>query len=241
MSEPFSIQMSRARVITVAACLVVAGILFFAAGAVAGLLVASSSVNSLVEAQLRATKPVIEPAKKPAVPDPLDSAAATTAVASAETLPFSGLSSVAPASQTPSPAGSSSPQSASAGASPAPATVSPAPASSTAAAPNAAKESASVTPSAAPSAAGEPSSESSYVIPLAIKVCSFTGKASAEAMVAALAAKGYSASLGHSSGADGRIWYVVKLGPYKEWNTASNDAARIAIAENVKPEIGPMR
>ena len=60
-------------------------------------------------------------------------------------------------------------------------------------------------------------------------------------MITALAAKGYRASLGHSSSANGRTWYVVKLGPYKEWNTASNVAARVAIAENVRPVIGPMR
>jgi cell division protein FtsN len=103
-------------------------------------------------------------------------------------------------------------------------------ASSGAAAPNVARESTATAPSATASRAAEPCEESSYAIPLAIKVCSFTGKASAEAMVAALAALGYRASLGHSSGAGGRTWYVVKLGPYKEWNTASNVAARVAIA-----------
>ena len=93
----------------------------------------------------------------------------------------------------------------------------------------------------AASATAEPSADSSYAIPLAVKVCSFTGKTSAEAMIASLASKGYRASLGHSSGAGGRTWYVVKLGPYKEWNTASDVAARVAIAENVRPVIGPVK
>jgi cell division protein FtsN len=78
-------------------------------------------------------------------------------------------------------------------------------------------------------------------IPLFIKVCSFVGKTGAEEMVAALAAKGYHASLVHSVGAQDRTWYVVRLGPYTEWNSAAEVAARVAIAENVRPEIGPMR
>ena len=229
MSEPFNIQMSRARVITVAACFIVAGLLLFAAGAVAGLLVASASIKSLaVEAQLPATKPAIEPIKKPEAP--ALSAPATATAASGET-PSANSPASATTSQTAPPAGPSSQSAATAAAAPpTPTPAAAAPASSTTAA-----------PSAAASATAEPSAESSYAIPLAIKVCSFTGKASAEAMITALAAKGYRASLGHSSGANGRTWYVVKLGPYKEWNTASNVAARVAIAENVKPVIGPMQ
>jgi cell division protein FtsN len=96
-------------------------------------------------------------------------------------------------------------------------------------------------PSGRAPTAVEAASDSTFAIPLAIKVCSFSAKASAEAMVAALAAKGYQASLGHSSGTNGRTWYVVKLGPYTEWNTASDVASRIAIAEDVRPVIGPMR
>ena len=249
MSEIFDIQISRGRVITVAGCLIAAGVLLFAAGTVAGLLMASASVQSLLStAQLPASKPAVEPKKKiTAAPPPSDSAPADEASASDEAMPA-----VEAASQTTAPnvgplpqqAASASPQPLAPGSKvPAPplavaaSAAPPAPASSSRAASNATKESAA----GADSASAAPSAESSYAIPLAIKVCSFSGKASAEAMITALAAKGYRASLGHSSGANGRTWYVVKLGPYKEWNTASDVAARVAIAENVRPVIGPMR
>ena len=249
MSEIFDIQISRGRAITVAGCLIAAGVLLFAAGTVAGLLMASSSVQSqLSAAQLPAVKPALEPAKKiTAARAPSDSGAPGAAGPSEEALPA-----VEAASQTTAPAGGPLPQQAASSAPQPPAPAStvpapplaeaasaarPAPASPSRDAANAARESA---PGLA-SASADPSAESSYAIPLAIKVCSFSGKASAEAMITALAAKGYRASLGHSSGANGRTWYVVKLGPYKQWNTASDVAARVAIAENVRPVIGPMR
>ena len=242
MSAPFSIQMSRARVITVAACFVAAGLLLFVAGTVTGLLVASSSVKALTDlAQSAATKPAIEPDKEPsAAPAPVssDSAPAGASGDSNQTAPAASPA-AAPASL-PAPAAAPSSQPA---ASPAPSSppaaapaAAPAPASSAATTAIAQKDSTAAAPAAA-----EPAYDTTFAIPLAIKVCSFTGKASAEAMVTALAAKGYRASLGHSSGAGGRTWYVVKLGPYTEWNTASNVAARVAIAENVRPVIGPMR
>jgi hypothetical protein len=249
MSEIFDIQISRGRAITVAGCLIAAGVLLFAAGTVAGLLMASASVQSqLSAAQLPAVKPLAEPAKKiTAARAPSDSGAPSEAGASGE-----AMTAVVAASQTAAPtAGPLPQQAASAGPQPpAPASKVPAPPlalAASAAPPAPASSSRAALPAASESAPGlasasaDPSAESSYAIPLAIKVCSFTGKASAEAMIAALAAKGYRASLGHSSGANGRTWYVVKLGPYKAWNTASDVAARVAIAENVRPVIGPMR
>ena len=248
MSEIFHIQMSRERVITVAGCLIVAGVLLFAAGTVAGLLMASASVQSLsAAAQLPETKPAVKQARKisePAAPVPSDSALAAGAGASAQTVAATDRT-TAPASQAatsavlslePAPSSAPAPK-ISAPPSAAIAATGPPATSSSSAAPNATKESAS----GAVPATAEPSADSSYAIPLAVKVCSFTGKTSAEAMIASLASKGYRASLGHSSGTGGRTWYVVKLGPYKEWNTASDVAARVAIAENVRPVIGPVK
>jgi SPOR domain len=248
MSEIFNIQMSRGRVITVVGCLILAGVLLFAAGTVAGLLMASASVQSLsAAAQLPETKPAVKHARitsEPAAPVPSDSALAAGAEASAETMAAADRA-TAPASQTatsavssPQPAPSPAPAlTVSAPPSAAVAATRPPAAASSGTAPNAGKESAS----GAASATAEPAADSSYAIPLAVKVCSFTGKTSAEAMIASLASKGYRASLGHSSGTGGRTWYVVKLGPYKEWNTASDVAARVAIAENVRPVIGPVK
>jgi len=51
---------------------------------------------------------------------------------------------------------------------------------------------------------------------------------------------GYQPAMSLYTDSKGRRWYVVKLGPYARWNTASQVAARISIAENVTPVIGPM-
>src|ERR1700733_4746530 len=90
MSEIFHIQMSRERVITVAGCLIVAGVLLFAAGTVAGLLMASGLVQPLsAAAQLPETKPAVKHARtisEPVAPVPSDSSLAAGAGASAETI-----------------------------------------------------------------------------------------------------------------------------------------------------------
>jgi hypothetical protein len=65
-------------------------------------------------------------------------------------------------------------------------------------------------------------------------------KANAETLMQSLKDLGYRPAMSLYSDPHGRTWYVVKLGPYTRWNKASQVAARVSIAENVKPVIGPM-
>ena len=80
----------------------------------------------------------------------------------------------------------------------------------------------------------------SYAIQLAVRVGSFSVKSNAETVTQSLRDMGYQPTLNRSTDIRGRVWYVVKLGPYTKWNTASVIATRISIAENVTPVIGPM-
>jgi hypothetical protein len=66
-------------------------------------------------------------------------------------------------------------------------------------------------------------------------------KSNAEALMVSLEDMGYRPVMSRYSDERGRLWYVVKLGPYTRWNAASKVAARVSIAENVKPVIGPMQ
>jgi cell division septation protein DedD len=83
--------------------------------------------------------------------------------------------------------------------------------------------------------------EASYAIPLAVKVGSFAVKENAEGLMQSLKDRGYRPTISRSSDSRGRVWYVVKLGPYTRWNAASRVAARVSIAENLKPVIGPIQ
>ena len=85
-----------------------------------------------------------------------------------------------------------------------------------------------------------PVTTTSYAIPLAVRVGSFSVKSNAATLMQSLRDMGYQPTLSPFTDARGRLWYVVKLGPYTKWNTASVIATRISIAENVTPVIGPM-
>ena len=78
-------------------------------------------------------------------------------------------------------------------------------------------------------------------IPLAVRVGSFSVKSNAETLMQSLKDMGYQPAMTQFTDTRGRLWYVVKLGPYTKWNTASLIATRISIAENVTPVIGPMQ
>jgi cell division septation protein DedD len=80
----------------------------------------------------------------------------------------------------------------------------------------------------------------SYAIQLAVRVGSFSVKSNAETVTQSLRDMGYQPTLSRSTDSNGRIWYVVRVGPYTKWNTASTVATRISIAEDVTPVIGPM-
>ena len=95
--------------------------------------------------------------------------------------------------------------------------------------------------SSAPEAASPRLVETSYAIPLAVKVSSFLVKSHADALMVSLRDLGYRPVMSHFMDTRGELWYLVKLGPYTRWNTASAVAARVSLEENVRPIIGPMR
>lgn len=232
MSGSFRIELNRSRAIAVSVCLLAAGILLFAAGTVSGLLLSAASIRSetakaeaasaqykrILAAEAKAPTPAAAPAL------PASDTGASTETQSANPPALAALPS-APQATTPVAAPSQSPQP-----TPSPAPTAPSPSG----APVYAIGNAPTTTLAAQSA----SSSAADSAPLAVKVCSFAGKSSAENLVAELDAKGYRASIMHSVGAHGRMWYVVILGPYKEWNSATEVAARVAVAENVRPVVG---
>jgi cell division septation protein DedD len=238
MSQPFTIQLSRRRVIALTACLIGAAVLLFIAGTATGLLVASQATvgDAIAPKQLNAEKTVLPPSQ----PKPSQQASKADASQQPDTAPDAAetaLPDAQPGDGPPVETHLPQPQSAPA---PAPASdatgaVDPAAASSRPTAGSASN------PHPASPASSPQTAEESDGVPLAVKVCSFSSKAAADKMIASLAEHGYQASLTHSIGADGRAWYVVKLGPYREWDAASTVAAKVAIAENVRPMVGPLR
>ena len=81
----------------------------------------------------------------------------------------------------------------------------------------------------------------SYAIPLEVQVGSFRLKAHAAALTQSLKSLGYSPSTSLFTDAEGRVWYVVRLGPYTRWDEATRMATQVSLAENVSPMIGPMQ
>jgi cell division septation protein DedD len=93
----------------------------------------------------------------------------------------------------------------------------------------------------ASAAPARPVEASSLVIPLAVQVGAFAIKSNATTLAQSLRDMGYKPAISRSTDTRGRVWYLVKLGPYSKWNAASRVAARISITENVRPVIGPMQ
>ena len=229
MSSSLTVELTRMRAVAVLGCVVVAGVLLFAAGTATGLLISNGRDASPATQTAKWTVEPLPPShpsgsNQPGATSQGREAAAPAAVTTLATIP-----------PEPPPAIAANP---STGSQPAPAT----PATQTAPAStdkivNPASPASLLGQSVATTAPGS----GADTVPLAIRVCSFEAKTSADNMVASLASQGYRASVVHSSGAQGRSWYVVEMGPYAAWNTASTVAAHVAIAENVRPLIGPAR
>jgi len=242
MSNFYSLDLSRARAMVIVACFVAAGVFLFVAGTASGLLLASASGNRKAPQEaLPTNQPIAVPADNPGKHEPSDPAESIEQTADGgadEPAPASAsvptLVALAPSAQGVS--GAANPPAA-----PQKTGSTGAATSQSAAIDIKAKQSVPEHDAANASESTQQATPVSYAVPLAIKVCSFAGRASAETLVHALTSKGYHATLVQSVGALGRTWFVVKLGPYTEWNAASNDAAHIAIAENVRPVIGPMQ
>lgn len=242
MSDFLSINLSRARAIAIVACFVAAGVFLFVAGTASGLLMANASIGGKSSPEASPNKqPVSIPADSPGKHESGDQAESMEQMADAyadqpapDPANVPTLVALSPSAQVAS--GSSSPAAVPQGTRP---TIAATAQSTTI--DTMAKQSVPVRDPANPLSSAPQAAPVSYAVPLTIKVCSFSGRTSAETLVHALASKGYHATLVQSVGALGRTWFVVKLGPYTEWNAASNDAAQIAIAENVRPVIGPMQ
>lgn len=228
MSDTFKLELSRARALAICICAAGAFILFFVAGTASGLLIASNAVD-LPMAQAAPTQPKYEP-----VPAEKKGSAAGLNENTLEVTGNSGGESGNPPSLavlSSAPAPASSP-------------AIPAPAASPAQAP--------AQPVQAPASSNQLvatsqtsddmlQSPASYGIPLAVKVCSFATEAGANNLASLLESKGYHASIARAFGADDRVWYVVTVGPYREWNAAASAAAHVAIIANVQPVVSQLR
>lgn len=247
MSEAYQFAIGRSRALILAGCFVAAAVLLFFAGAITGTLYTSARQSS---AQAVVNAPVVKAPELPSVKAPEagagSSAPSEDQAASAAEAPASGSATSTPApEESPAPASAATPPSAmtsanaEASAASTPAAVS-APPTNLPAAPSAV---ATVNPRAAAKPASAPAPPAiaapSYAIQLAVRVGSFSVKSNAEAVTQSLRDMGYQPALSRSIDLHGRVWYVVKLGPYTKWNTASAVATRVAIAESVTPVIGP--
>jgi cell division protein FtsN len=226
MSERIQLSISRGRAIGALACIVAASVFFFAAGLASGLLWASLyaggavAVPVVAKTQPSATIPAVaaEDAELTAPENEDDQALGGAALLPARIITLSAAPPESPRPPALPPASQAS---------------STTPSSETGT-PLTAKPDMVAARSVGP---GDTSSEG---VPLAIRVCSFTGKTSAQEMADDLDSLGYHARLVRAKGVGGQDWYVVKVGPYTTWNAASTVAAHIASAERVRPVVEPM-
>lgn len=221
MSTTFKVELSRARAIAICICAAGACVLLFVAGTASGLLMASNVVE-LPIAKAAPVQPKSEPVpatEKPEAATGLDENTLQTTDGSgvqSGNPPSLAVLSVAPTSSTTKPAAPEK----------TPNTI-PVP---------------SQTPADIAETAAAPSqSASSYGIPLAVKVCSFSTEAGADNLASLLESRGYHASVTRAFGAEDHLWYVVTVGPYNEWNAATSAAAHLAIIANVQPVVSQLR
>jgi cell division septation protein DedD len=232
MSEAYQFAIGRSRALILAGCFVAAAALLFFAGTITGTLYTASRQSSAAVAPPSVKGPEL-PAVKASATGPSAPAAGQPASVAEVPTSESATTTLAPEE---SPIASSS-----IAADAAPASTGPPAAPSTAATANAEVK---PQPAAKPVPAATPTltqvTATSYAIQLAVRVGSFSVKSNAETLTRSLRDMGYQPTLSRSTDIHGRVWYVVKLGPYTKWNTASVIATRISIAENVTPVIGPM-
>lgn len=221
MSTTFKVELSRARAIAICICAAGACVLLFVAGTASGLLMASNFAG-LPIAQAAPIQPKFEPlpaTEKPVTATALDENTLQTTDSSgvqSGNPPSLAVLSVAPTSSITKPAAPEKTPN-----------IIPAP---------------SQTPAViAETAAAPPQSASSYGIPLAVKVCSFSTEAGADNLASLLESRGYHASVTRAFGAEDHLWYVVTVGPYNEWNAATSAAAHLAIIANVQPVVSQLR
>ena len=240
MSAIYNFSLDRPRAVILAACFVAAAILLFLAGSISGVLY-SGSRNAAVRVPeppaVAKSKPIASPALASTSAAPPAAAASQVASESAQPSAPAAVASSSTPSLAPPAATAASPKPPESAPSTAPAATSEATTASSASA----GASARTKPSQVATVAAPRPVEASYAIPLAVKVGSFAVKENAEGLMQSLKDMGYHPVMSLASDPRGHQWYVVKLGPYTRWNAASRVAARVSIAENVTPVIGPMQ
>ena len=230
MSADYNFSLDRTRVLLLAGCFVAAAILLFFAGSISGMLYSGGRAAALrTPHPMSAAKPARSlnsaSQKTPAAPPPASASDAPSSASAPTPPPVAVAAGTAVASV-------AAPIAAAPATAAAPAITAPQPTAPAAGAEAKPPQ---------PAVAVPRQVEASYALPLAIRVGSFTVKSNAEALMVSLEDMGYRPVMSHYSDERGRLWYVVKLGPYTRWNAASRVAARVSIAENVKPVIGPMQ
>ena len=233
MSAVYNFCLDRARVMLLAGCTAAAAVLLFFAGSISGILYSGGRLTAARNAE---PAPIVKPMQRAANPIHATAAAVAPAVASeSPQTPAPAAGALAPSSNSAAVEASPVPQE------PASGTVAVASTAATKTEPSAtAGLNAKAKPQQAVVAAPR-AVETSYAIPLAVKVGSFAVKENAEGLMRSLKDRGYRPIMSSCSDPRGRVWYVVKLGPYTRWNAASRVAARVSIAENLKPVIGPIQ
>jgi cell division septation protein DedD len=237
MSDDYKFSIQRSRALVLAGCVTAVSVLLFFAGTVTGLLYSGIHAKAMpvVSAPTIATRthpapdksqedsaePATSSSTTPSSDDPVSSSvAATTAPAAAVATPPSAPPAPAAGKTTataaPSTAGATADALASAAPPPAPS-------------------------GAQPAATAPQTSDASLTVPLAVQVGAFAIKSHADTLVQSLGDMGYKPLVSRSTDTRGHHWYVVKVGPYAQWNAASRVAARISMTEDVTPVIGPMR
>jgi cell division septation protein DedD len=233
MSETLKVELSRPRAIAICVCAAAACVLLFVAGTASGLLLASGTTG-LHTTQIASAQPghaSISAEEKIGAAPPAE-----------EDSPANTDSSAGQSSNPPSLAvlsGSREPAATHAVPDAPQAVPAPAPAQPPIAPANPAQRPSAPALVAASSDLVASPSESSMDddLPLSVRVCSFSGKIAADNLASLLDSRGYHASVTRSFGAQGRVWYVVSVGPYAEWNTAASAAAQVAILANVQPVV----
>lgn len=107
----------------------------------------------------------------------------------------------------------------------------------TATPPTPAEAAASPAETAASPAPAQPAGEGDY----AIQVGSFLDAGNAQRMVKNLQGKGYKATVFDSTDAKYRVWHAVRIGPYKDIETASREARSFKDAEHLLALMRPAK
>jgi cell division septation protein DedD len=237
MSDDYKFSIQRSRALVLAGCVTAVSVLLFFAGTVSGLLYSGIHAKTMpvVLAPTIATRTHSAPDKAPE--DSAESATSSSTTPPSDALvPSSVAATTAPA------AAVATPPSALAAPSTGKTTATAAPSTAGAAADALASAAPPPAPSSAQLTATAPqTSDASLTVPLAVQVGAFAIKSHADTLVQSLGDMGYKPLVSRSTDTRGHHWYVVKVGPYAQWNAASRVAARISMTEDVTPVIGPMR